>query len=368
MIEIKNVTFHYSAQEEKDVPPALQDVSLHIHEGETIAIIGHNGSGKSTLTKLIAAILPPNKGSILVDGLSVDGKNIWTIRERVGIVFQNPDDQLIASIVIDDIAFGPENLDLSRAEIEQRVQEALDTLDLAAFAQVQISELSVSLKQRVAIAGVLAMRPRYLILDEPTTMISGQTARHLLETVQRLARERGITVIHITHFMHEITSFDRVIVMDQGRVVMDGPPATIFARADELQAIGLDVPLVTHLGRHLAGQGWSHLPPVVLVPEQLLETTTTQEAVACAGNDAVSRLPIVDQASEKASAQQEKKREALFVLKDVAYTYQHDTPFAQEALRGLTLNIPVGQTTALVGPTRAGKSTLIDLLAGLIKP
>ncbi|HTK11788.1 MAG TPA: energy-coupling factor transporter ATPase [Ktedonobacteraceae bacterium] len=368
MIEIKNVTFHYSAQEENDVPPALQDVSLHIHEGETIAIIGHNGSGKSTLTKLIAAILPPNKGSILVDGLPVDGKNIWTIRERVGIVFQNPDDQLIASIVIDDIAFGPENLDLSRAEIEQRVQEALDTLDLAEFAQVQVSELSVSLKQRVAIAGVLAMRPRYLILDEPTTMISGQTARHLLETVQRLARERGITVIHITHFMHEITSFDRVIVMDQGHIVMDGPPATIFARADELQAIGLDVPLATHLGRHLAAQGWLHLPPVVLMPEQLLAAKTTLETAESAGDDAVSRLPIVDQAREEASSQQEKKREALFVLKDVAYTYQHDTPFAQEALRGLTLNIPVGQTTALVGPTRAGKSTLIDLLAGLIKP
>ncbi len=360
-------------QEEQDVPPALQNVSLRIHEGETIAIIGHNGSGKSTLTKLIAAIVAPDSGTILVDGLHIntDKNAIWTIRQRVGVVFQNPDDQLIASTVIDDIAFGPENLGLPREEIEQRVQEALDLLALTDFAQMPISELSVSLKQRVAIAGVMAMRPQYLILDEPTTMISGKTARHLLETVQRLAHERGITVMHITHFMHEITTFDRVIVMDKGHIVMDGPPATIFARADELQAIGLDVPLVTHLGRHLAAHGWSSLPDVVLFPEQLLAATVTHEYINSSSVAAHEEKggDLSAQAEEIVGAEKEETcHEALFELKEVFYTHQRNTPFAQETLRALTLTLQAGQTTALVGPTEAGKSTLIDLLAGLIKP
>jgi len=380
MIEINNVTFNYSTQEEQDVPPALQNVSLHIHAGETIAIIGHNGSGKSTLTKLIAAILAPDSGTILVDGLHIntDKNAIWTIRQRVGVVFQNPDDQLIASTVIDDVAFGPENLGLPREEIEQRVREALDLLALTEFAQMPISELSVSLKQRVAIAGVLAMRPQYLILDEPTTMISGKTARHLLETVQHLAHERGITVMHITHFMHEITNFDRVIVMDKGHVLMDGPPATIFARADELQAIGLDVPLVTHLGRYLAAQGWSALPNVVLFPEQLLASTrdylnsltsTPLEEKRSATHQEVTR-PVSDLSaqSQRSIEKEETPGKSLFELKEIFYTHQRNTPFAQETLRALTLTLQAGQTTALVGPTEAGKSTLIDLLAGLIRP
>ncbi len=271
MLEVNNVTFNYSKQGEQETPPAVREVSLRIAEGETVAIIGHNGSGKSTLVKLLAAILRPDSGSIVIDGLRTDagGEDIWTIRQHVGIVFQNPDDQLVANSVIDDIAFGPENLGLPRMEIEERVQEAMAVLGLEAYAQMPINELSVGQKQQVAIAGVLAMRPRYLILDEPTTMISGKIARQLLETVQRLAQERGISVIHITHFMQEVTSFQRVIVMHEGQVLMDGTPTTVFARADELQAVGLDVPMVTRLGQHLRAQGWTHLPEVILSTEQL---------------------------------------------------------------------------------------------------
>lgn len=271
MIEVKNITFNYSAQGEQDAPPALRDVSLSIAEGETVAIIGHNGSGKSTLAKMLAAILHPNSGAVLVDGLPTTskGEDLWTIRQRVGIVFQNPDDQLVANTVIDDIAFGPENLGLPRFEIEERIEEAMGLLNLESYAQMPISELSVGQKQRVTIAGVLAMRPKYLLLDEPTTMISGETARHLLETVHRLSRERGIAVIHITHFMHEVTSFKRAIVMHEGSVLMDGTPASVFAHADKLQEVGLDVPMVTHLGRRLRARGWTHLPEVVLSTEQL---------------------------------------------------------------------------------------------------
>lgn len=271
MLELHNVTFNYSTQGEQDAPPALRDVSLDIGEGETVAIIGHNGSGKSTLTKILAAILKPDKGSVLIDGFRTDaaGEDIWNIRQRVGIVFQNPDDQLIANTVIDDIAFGPENLGLPRVEIEERVQEAIGLLGLEQYEQMAVSELSVGQKQRVAIAGVLAMRPRYLLLDEPTTMISGYTARDLLQTVQRLSREQGITVIHITHFMHEITTFDRVIVMHEGQVLMDSTPHGVFARSNELQAIGLDIPMVTRLGQRLQVRGWTNLPEVILSTEQL---------------------------------------------------------------------------------------------------
>jgi energy-coupling factor transport system ATP-binding protein len=273
MIEMNAVTFNYSAQGEQDAPSAVRNVDLHIDRGETIAVIGHNGSGKSTLVKLLAAILRPTRGTIVVDGLRTDagGEGIWTIRQRVGIVFQNPDDQLVANTVVDDIAFGPENLGLPRFEIEERVQEAMMLLGLEQYANMAISELSVGQKQRVAIAGVLAMRPHYLLLDEPTTMISGQTARHLLETVQRLSKERGITVVHITHFMHEITTFQRVIVMHEGHVLMDGTPTAVFAQTDELQAVGLDVPMVTRLGQRLRKQGWQ-LPSVVLSTEQLKES------------------------------------------------------------------------------------------------
>ncbi len=220
---------------------------------------------------MLAAILRPNSGSILVDDLRTDasGEAIWTIRQRVGIVFQNPDDQLVANTVIDDIAFGPENIGLPRFEIEERVQEALQLLGLESFAEMAISELSSGQKQRVAIAGVLAMRPRYLILDEPTTLISGKTGRQLLDTVQRLAREQHIAVIHITHYMHEVTDFQRVVVMNEGRIIMDGVPSLVFAHTDELQAIGLDVPMVTHLGKKLRAHGWTSIPEVVLSTEQL---------------------------------------------------------------------------------------------------
>ncbi|MDQ2715973.1 MAG: ATP-binding cassette domain-containing protein [Chloroflexota bacterium] len=267
MIEVNGATFSYSEQGE----PALRDVHLRIDAGETVAIIGHNGSGKSTLMKVLAAILTPASGMVTVDGLRTDagGEALWTIRQRVGIVFQNPDDQLVANSVIDEIAFGPENLGLPRFEIAERVQEAMELLELQPHAQMAVSDLALGQKQRLAVAGVLAMRPRYLLLDEPTTMISGRVARQLLSVVRRLASERGIAVIHITHFMHEVVDFQRVIVMDAGRVLMDDTPAAVFARVAELRAVGLDVPLATALGQRLRARGWSGMPEVVLSSDEL---------------------------------------------------------------------------------------------------
>lgn len=387
MLAVNNVTFYYGSHAEQDTPPALREVTLSINEGETVAIIGQNGSGKSTLAKLLAAILKPSSGTILVDDLRTDsgGEALWTIRQRVGMVFQNPDDQLVANTVIDDIAFGPENLGLPRLEIEERVQEAIALLGLEPYAQMAISELAVGQKQRVAIAGILAMRPRYLLLDEPTTMISGQTAHLLVNNVHRLAVERGITVIHITHFMHEVPAFKRVIVMDEGRILMDGSPASIFARANELRSIGLDVPMVTTLGQHLRAEGWKELPEVIFSTEQLKEAMRLQvsrqqafpergKAETSVGSSLLSKelpgrvqlrpLPYTHAFQPPIVG----GTKPLFELEDVQYTYLRGTPFATEALRDLSLSIPTGQITALIGPTQAGKSTVVDLLAGLIKP
>ena len=378
MLEVHNVTFNYSAQGEQDAPPALRDVTLQFREGETIAVIGPNGSGKSTLAKLLAAILQPTSGSIVVDGLptTARGEDQWTIRQHDGVVFQNPDDQLVASTVLDDIAFGPENLGLPRFEIQERVDEAIALLGLEAYAHMAIGELSVGQKQRVAVAGVLAMHPRYVILDEPTTMISGHTARHLLETVQRLAREHGITVVHITHYMYEAANFDRVIVMDAGRVVMDDTPATVFARADELQAIGLAVPMVTHLGQWLSTHGWSKPQEIPLSAEQLRDSVKNMGQEAGRPQESPLHVEMPEHVEDDPGRVRGMMKAAVslppqpfaFELRDVAYTYLRNTPLAQEALHGVSLPIPTGGTTALVGATNAGKSTVVDLLACLVKP
>jgi len=392
MLEVNAVTFSYSAHGEQDAPPALREVNLHVDAGETVAIIGQNGSGKSTLAKLLAAILKPTSGTVQVDGLDTTsgGEDLWTIRQRVGLVFQNPDDQLVANTVIDDIAFGPENLGLPRFEIEERVQEAITLLELESYAQMMINELSVGQKQRVAIAGVLAMRPRYLLLDEPTTMISGHTARQLLETARRLSDERGITVIHITHFMREVNAFKRVIVMDAGRILMDGTPAEVFSRVGELRAVGLDVPMVTNLGERLRTQGWTELPEVVLSTDQLKNDGRLQKlpgnVVGTLPGGQVSRFiegpPLADAGSSPVDARftpvdtgpsldilsTDQVTKPLFELRDVHHTYMRGTPFAAKALNGLSLSIPAGLTIALVGPTQSGKSTVVDVLAGLIKP
>jgi len=384
MLEVNAVTFSYSAHGEQDAPPALREVNLHVDAGETVAIIGQNGSGKSTLAKLLAAILKPTSGTVQVDGLDTTsgGEDLWTIRQRVGIVFQNPDDQLVANTVIDDIAFGPENLGLPRFEIEERIQEAMTLLELESYAQMMINELSVGQKQRVAIAGVLAMRPHYLLLDEPTTMISGHTARHLLETVRHLSEERGISVIHITHFMREVNAFKRVIVMDAGRILMDSTPAGVFARAGELRAVGLDVPMVTNLGERLRTHGWTELPDVVLSTDQLKNDGQLQKLTGNVGPRFIEGPPLADVRPSPVDTRftavdagpaldipsEGQATKPLFELRDVHHTYMRSTPFAVEALTGLSLSIPSGQLVALVGPTKSGKSTVVDLLAGLIKP
>jgi energy-coupling factor transport system ATP-binding protein len=250
MIEIENISFAYRTGE-ADVVPALRDLNARIEPGQFVAIIGHNGSGKSTLVKLLTAVLYPNEGEIRIDGIPVREENQWEIRERVAVVFQDPDDQLVMNRVADDVAFGPENLGLPREEIADRLEFALKALGLEEIGGRLIEDLSPGQKQRVAIAGSLAMRPHFLILDEPTSLLPTPVAARLISTVKDMGRREGMGVLHITHSMSEAALFDRVIVLDEGRMVMDGTPAEVFKRVDELRRVGLDVPLSASIAHRL---------------------------------------------------------------------------------------------------------------------
>src|SRR5215210_7726239 len=254
MIEVEGVSFAYRTGE-TDAVPALRDLSLTLEPGQFVAIIGHNGSGKSTLVKLLTAVLYPNEGEIRIDGIPVREENQWEIRSRVAVVFQHPDDQLIMNRVADDVAFGPENLGLPREEIGERVEFALGALGLEEISGSLIEDLSPGQKQRVAIAGALAMRPHFLILDEPTSLLPAPVAARLISTVRDLNRREGMGVLHVTHSMSEAALFDRVIVLDVGHLVMDGAPVEVFRRVDELREVGLDVPLAASLAHRLRSRG-----------------------------------------------------------------------------------------------------------------
>ena len=275
MIEIRGVSFSYRTGE-ADVVPALRDLDISFEPGQFVAIIGHNGSGKSTLVKLLTAVLYPTEGSIRIDDRPVDEKHQWEVRERVSVVFQDPDDQLIMNRVMDDVAFGPENLGLPREEIAGRVEFALRALGLEGISSSLIEDLSPGQKQRVAIAGALAMRPRFLILDEPTSLLPTPVAMRLISTVKDLNRREGMGVLHVTHSMPEAVLFDRVVVMDGGRLVMDGTPAEIFRRVEELREVGLDVPLAASLAHRLRSRG-------VPLEGDILDEADLREALSALG-------------------------------------------------------------------------------------
>lgn len=248
-ITAKAVYYQYSASSDL----ALNDINLKIKPGEFVAIIGPNGSGKSTLAKLFNGLFLPTKGDILVDGLNTKNKDdIWKIRQKAGMVFQNPDNQIVATIVEEDVAFGPENLGIPPKEIRKRINEALKTVELTEFANKAPHLLSGGQKQRVAIAGILAMKPDCIILDEPTAMLDPVGRKEVISTVKKLNRQEGKTVILITHFMQEAVCADRVLVMEKGKIAMEGKPSQIFCQVEKLKKYGLDVPQVTELAYLLA--------------------------------------------------------------------------------------------------------------------
>jgi len=248
IITVDNLIFEYTDEDTGEKNRVLDNVSLNVKEGEFLAVLGHNGSGKSTLAKHFNAILLPTDGKVFVDGIDTsDESRLFDIRRRVGMVFQNPDNQMVATIVEEDVAFAPENLGVSREEIRERVDNALETVGMTAFKRHAPHMLSGGQKQRVAIAGVLAMQPEILVMDEPTAMLDPNGRSEVIQTIKKLNREMGMTVILITHYMDEAVQADRVIVVDSGHISMEGAPRDIFPQVDRLVDLGLDTPQSTYL-------------------------------------------------------------------------------------------------------------------------
>ena len=322
-IECKNLSHVYNKGLENEYK-ALDGINLKIHKGEFVTILGTNGSGKSTLAKHFNALLQPTAGQCLVECMDTgDEKHLWDIRGKVGMVFQNPDNQIIAAIVEDDVGFGPENIGMEPHEIRRRVTAALKAVNMEEFRHFAPHLLSGGQKQRIAIAGALAMNTECLVLDEPTAMLDPVGRQEVISTVQRLNQQQGITVINITHFMEEAALSDRVLVMKQGKLVQEGKPEEIFQNIEAMKKLGLDVPVATELAYRLQKKG---LP--------ITKAITSQEAL----------------------------------IKNLKYIYMPRTPYARLALDDVNLTIPQGKITAIAGHTGSGKSTLIQHLNGLLEP
>ena len=266
IIEIKNLSFQYEGSSKK----VLKNLNIDIKEGEFICVLGHNGSGKSTLAKLINAQYIPTEGDILVGNMNTkDDDSLWDIREMCGMVFQNPDNQLVATIVEEDVAFGPENLGVPREELRKRVDECLELVGMSEYKRHSPALLSGGQKQRIAIAGILAMNPKCLLMDEPTAMLDPQGRKDILNTVLKL-REMGKTIIHITHYMEECVNADRIIVINEGDVVLVGTPREVFSNVEQMKEIGLDVPEPTEIS-YLLNKSNINVRADVLTVDELVE-------------------------------------------------------------------------------------------------
>lgn len=275
-IEARKLVHEYVRRDEagnvESINTALDGVDIDIRSGEFVAVLGHNGSGKSTFAKHLNVLLAPNGGTLWVDGKdAADEKNLWDIRKNAGMVFQNPDNQIIASVVEEDVGFGPENIGVPTEEILKRVDRSLKSVGMQEYREHSPNKLSGGQKQRVAIAGVMAMEPKCIILDEPTAMLDPNGRKEVLSAVHELNKEKGITIIFITHYMEEVVNADRVYVMDSGKVVMEGTPREIFSQVERLKELRLDVPQITLLAHDLRKAGLD-LPEGILTRQELVES------------------------------------------------------------------------------------------------
>ncbi len=279
IVDAQHLVFRYPEVTEDNetnvqTEPVLKDVSISIEKGSFVAVLGHNGSGKSTFAKHINAILVPDEGKVLIEGMdTADEENLFEIRQKAGMVFQNPDNQIVATIVEEDVAFAPENLGVPPKEIRQRVDDALKAVKMYDYRKHAPTQLSGGQKQRVAIAGVIAMQPDCIVLDEPTAMLDPQGRQEVMDTIRRLNREKGITVILITHYMEEAAQSDRIIVIDGGKVLMDGTPKEVFSQVETMKSVGLDVPQVTELAHLLNKEG-------ITIEKDIISTQECVEALA----------------------------------------------------------------------------------------
>lgn len=394
IVKTKNLTYEYLRRDEdgnvEGAVKAVNDVSLRVHRGDFIAIVGHNGSGKSTLAKHLNAILQPTQGTVWVDGIDTrQEERVWEIRQRAGMVFQNPDNQIIGQIVEEDVGFGPENLGVPTQEIWKRVEESLQAVGMYQYRTHSPNKLSGGQKQRVSIAGVLAMHPECIILDEPTAMLDPGGRKEVIHAVRELNRTDKVTVILITHYMEEIIHADHVYVMDQGQIAMEGTPREIFSQVERLKELRLDVPQVTLLAYELQQRGLK-LPNGILTTQELVKALRRYEWPSAAepmketqgataeeprrdtqGNPAEEPLQEAqDSPAEELSeerTQEEKARADVLVVDHVSYVYDPDAPLARMALDDVSLTIPEGQFIGVIGHTGSGKSTLMQHLNGLAR-
>ena len=368
-IVVKDVSYQYTRRNENDevieTLSALSELNFSIEAGSFVCILGHNGSGKSTLAKLFNALQLPTEGTILVSGMdSREEKNIFPIRREVGMVFQNPDNQIIASVVEEDVGFGPENIGLPTDEIWRRVNNALSAVHMEAYRLKSPNHLSGGQKQRVAIAGTLAMEPKTIVLDEPTAMLDPSGRKEVLESVLELKRKKGISIILITHYMEEAVDADRILLMDSGKLVMDGSPREVFQNVERLKEYRMDVPLITELSHKLQKKGFP-IEKTILKKEELEEELLKlkEEGFSLQENIMASELPgLSEPSSEKPEA-----GDYIVEAEHLSAIFQEGTAMESYALKDLSLKIRRGSLTAVIGHTGSGKSTLVQHLNGLIK-
>lgn len=372
-IEIKDCTYEYVRRDENDEVveklSAISHLNFTIEEGSFVCVLGHNGSGKSTLAKLFNALQIPTEGCVIISGMdSREEANVFPIREKVGMVFQNPDNQIIASVVEEDVGFGPENIGIPTEEIWKRVADALDAVNMEAYRLKSPNHLSGGQKQRVAIAGTLAMEPKTIVLDEPTAMLDPSGRAEVIRSIRELNQKKGITIILITHYMEETVDADRIILMDQGKLVLDGTPKEIFSKVEELKSLRMDVPLITDLAHELRLSGMP-ISEGILKEEELVE-----ELLSIFGKDSFGEEEAASQAPtlslEETENEKDKEKEKDFILKveNLSCIYQKGTAMESYALKDIHLSIKRGSFSALIGHTGSGKSTLLQHFNGLIKP
>lgn len=366
IIKSVNLVHRFSVTDEEDniieENSALDGVNIDVEEGQFIAILGHNGSGKSTFARHINAMLTPDEGTLYVAGMDTkDEANIWEIRRNAGMVFQNPDNQIIATMVEEDVGFGPENLGVPTEEIWERVEKALSAVGMLEYRHHSPTKLSGGQKQRVAIAGIVAMKPKCIVLDEPTAMLDPNGRLEVINTVKELNKQEKVTVILITHHMDEVIDADKVFVMDNGRVVMEGTPREVFARVDEIKALGLDVPQVTDIAYKLTKNG-TDMGQCVLSIDEFKERFR-----AVKGDMSAYKAKVVYNDKPTSSDIKKTADTLLMRAENLKYVYEEGTAYEKGALDGVSIDIHKGEFIGIIGHTGSGKSTLIQHLNGLLK-
>ena len=388
MIKAEHVSFEYFRRDENgnvsDMVEAVKDLSLEVKQGEFIGILGCNGSGKSTFAKMLNTLLDPTEGEIRIEGMSTrDESNTWNIRKNTGMVFQNPDNQIIGTIVEEDVAFGPENLGVPTDEIWSRVADALETVGMTAYREQSPNRLSGGQKQRVAIAGVLAMQPKCIIFDESTAMLDPKGRQEVLRAAHMLNREKGITILFITHNMEEVVEADRIVVMNLGKLVAEGTPQEIFSHPEQMQEYGLELPGITELAVRLKKNGL----PIngTILDEDTLVSEIENVAGRLSGGHAGRAAYMGQKIQAEHAAYMEQKARAEYtgdterenlaevmrsglILDHVSYRYNPGTIYEYPALRDVSLSFAKGEFVAIIGHTGSGKSTLIQQFNGLLEP